>query len=163
MNILRCVILVVLAGCASAVPSGSADEVDAVLDRWHRAASEADEGLYFGTLAPDAVFLGTDATERWTRSEFEADMMRYFERESAWTYVPVERHVSFSADGRMAWFDERLENESYGECRGTGVLRRDAGGAWKIVQYNLTIPIPNAIAKDVVQAIRVHEKSASDD
>jgi hypothetical protein len=33
------------------------------------------------------------------------------------------------------------------------VLRR-IGGSWKIAQYNLSIPIPNALVKDVVARIR---------
>jgi hypothetical protein len=39
-----------------------------------------------------------------------------------------------------------LDSASYGECRGSGVLRQ-VGGDWKIAQYNLSIPIPNALAK----------------
>lgn len=49
-----------------------------------------------------------------------------------------------------------LDNDKYGECRGTGVLVK-LGGAWRIVQYNLTIPIPNEIALDVVEMIRQQE------
>jgi hypothetical protein len=48
-----------------------------------------------------------------------------------------------------------LDNDSYGECRGTGVLLLTEQG-WKISQYHLTIPIPNALAKDVVKQIRAH-------
>ncbi len=40
--------------------------VAAVLDGLHAAAASADEEKYFAAFAPDAVFLGTDATERWT-------------------------------------------------------------------------------------------------
>jgi hypothetical protein len=55
--------------------------------------------------------------------------------------------------GNVAWFDEVLDSASYGECRGTGVLRRE-DGVWKIAHYNLTIPIPNDLAKDFVAKIR---------
>jgi hypothetical protein len=61
--------------------------------------------------------------------------------------------VTLAEDGSTAWFDEMLENQSYGTTRGTGVLVRTAGG-WKIVQYHLTIPLPNDLARDVVQMIR---------
>ena len=37
--------------------------------------------------------------------------------------------------------------------RGTGVLRQ-IDGRWKICQYHLTLPIPNALAPKVVQLIR---------
>jgi hypothetical protein len=40
-----------------------------------------------------------------------------------------------------------------GSARGTGVLRR-IGGVWKIEQYHLTIPVPNALADEVVKRIR---------
>ena len=150
--IVRFLTLLLVAGCATVRP-GAVEDVERTLDAWHQAAAAGDESTYFGTPADDAIFLGTDATQRWTRDAFEADMMRYFERDSAWTYLPVERHVSLSPGGDVAWFDETLENASYGECRGTGVLRLEKGG-WKIVQYNLTIPIPNEIAGEVVSMIR---------
>ena len=57
------------------------------------------------------------------------------------------------ASGDTAWFDERLENEHYGECRGTGVLRK-ADGRWRIAQYNLSIPVPNDLASELVERIR---------
>ena len=41
------------------------------LDALHVAASKADGERYFALFAPDAVFLGTDATERWTLEEFK--------------------------------------------------------------------------------------------
>lgn len=128
-------------------------EVAAVLDALHRAAAEADFDAYFGLYAREAVFLGTDATERWTRPEFEAYARPYFEAGRGWSYEPVERHVRVAESGRTAWFDERLLNESLGETRGSGVLVRQ-DGAWRVAQYNLTIPVPNEIAAEVVARIR---------
>lgn len=127
--------------------------IAATLDAWHQAAAVADEAHYFDAMTPDAVFLGTDATERWTRDEFMRWSAPFFARDSAWRFDPIERHIAISPDGDTAWFDERLMSASYGECRGSGALVRDADG-WKIAQYNLTIPIPNAIADDVVAMIR---------
>ncbi|HEY6136276.1 MAG TPA: nuclear transport factor 2 family protein [Thermoanaerobaculia bacterium] len=46
-----------------------------------------------------------------------------------------------------------MRSDCHGECRGSGVLRK-IGGEWKISHYNLTIPIPNALAKRVVEMIR---------
>ena len=37
-----------------------AQQVAAVLDDWHQAASVADEARYFGHFAPNGVFIGTD-------------------------------------------------------------------------------------------------------
>ncbi len=68
--------------------------------------------------------------------------------------------VFVSEDGTTAWFDERLFNETYGETRGTGVLvLRD--GSWRIAQYNLTIPVPNELASDLVGRIRASTEQAS--
>jgi ketosteroid isomerase-like protein len=127
--------------------------IEAVLDEFHAAASEADQDRYFAVLALDAVFLGTAAEERWAGTEYREFVSSYFTRGKGWTYVPRERSVTIAEDGQTAWFDERLENASYGECRGSGVLQlRD--GSWLVEQYNLTIPVPNEIAMEVVERIR---------
>lgn len=132
---------------------GAADEVAEVLDRFHRAAAEADAGTYFSLLADDAVYLGTDAGERWSVDELRAFARPYFDRGQGWTYVPTSRHVDLDEDRGTAWFDEMLENETYGTTRGTGVLTK-TGDGWRIVQYHLTIPVPNEIAREVVERIR---------
>ncbi len=153
------VALVAVAGLAWAQPTTapSADaEVAAVLDDFHAAAAKGDGQRYFSHFAPHAVFFGTDATERWTLSEFRQYALQRFEAGTSWTYHPRDRHVFLSADGRTAWFDEVVVNAKYGACRGTGVLI-ELDGHWRIAQYNLTIPIPNAIALDVVEMIQVHD------
>lgn len=131
-------------------------DAEAVIDDLHLAASEADLERYFGHFTADAVFLGTDATERWDVAEFEAYAAPIFASGSGWTYTPIERHVSLSADGRVAWFDERLHNDKYGETRGSGVLVR-RGPRWRIAQYVLSIPVPNDLAPDLVERIAEHE------
>jgi ketosteroid isomerase-like protein len=138
---------------AAVAGATAADEraIRALLDDWHQAASRADGARYFGHMAEDAVFLGTDASERWSLAAFRAYCEPYFSKGIGWTYEPRERHVLVHGD--VAWFDERLWNDKYGECRGTGALRRD-GGAWKLVHYSLTMPIPNELAADVVKMIR---------
>src|SRR5213075_3232462 len=60
-------LLVILA--ASATPPDVAG-VNRVLDDWHKAAAGADETRYFGYAAPEFVFLGTDASERWDLVSF---------------------------------------------------------------------------------------------
>jgi ketosteroid isomerase-like protein len=127
--------------------------INTMLDSWHDAAAKADESGYFGAMTPEFVFLGTDATERWDVASFRQFAHPYFAKGTAWTFVPHDRHVMLSPRGDVAWFDEKLDSASYGDCRGTGVVRR-VGGAWKIAHYNLTIPIPNDLAKAVVEMIR---------
>jgi ketosteroid isomerase-like protein len=128
-------------------------EIDAVLDAFHAAAADADEERYLATLAPEAVFLGTAPGERWAGAAWRDFVHSYFSRGKGWTYSPTARSVDVADDGLTAWFDETVENEHYGSCRGTGVLRRH-DGSWKIQQYNLTLPIPDELAPDVVARIR---------
>lgn len=118
--------------------------VAAVIDDWHAAAAAADEDRYFGHMSGDAVFLGTDPAERWTKAQFRAYAHPYFARGKAWSFRAVRRAVSFSGDGSVAWFDEDLATPNLGPARGSGVLVRD-GATWKIAQYDLSVPIPNAV------------------
>ena len=143
---------------AAAVQPASAPDnrhatITAVLDDFHDAASKGDGERYFSHFAPGAVFLGTDATERWTLEEFREYALTRFEQGTSWTYQPRDRQVFIGAGGHTAWFDEVVVNATYGECRGTGVLVH-LDGAWRIAQYNLSIPIPNEIALQVVGMIR---------
>ncbi len=106
------------------------------------------------------MFIGTDITERWSIDQFKAFAAPYFSKGQGWTYVPGERHVTILPGGRTARFDEILSNESYGTCRGTGVLVLTPDG-WRISQYSLTIPIPNQLARDVVGQIKDLEAEGS--
>ncbi|MGK7369882.1 MAG: nuclear transport factor 2 family protein [Candidatus Halalkalibacterium sp. M3_1C_030] len=147
--------IVIQAGCRLAERNinPSETEVNQVLDDWHNAAAKADFERYFGHFRSDsAIFMGTDATERWTIAEFKPWSKPYFDRGSAWSFEPVERHVYFSADGNISWFDEALDTPNLGPSRGTGVLIKEEG-SWKIAHYNLSIPIPNAIVDTVVSQI----------
>lgn len=131
--------------------SGEEKEVDQILTDFHTAASKADGKTYFDLFAPGGVFIGTDATERWTVEEFRKYAEPHFSKGKGWTYVSKARHISIS--GNFAWFDEILENANYGTCRGTGVLQK-VKSKWKVSQYHLTIPIPNSLADTVVKLIR---------
>ncbi len=82
--------------------------------------------------------------------------MRYFERESAWTYVTLRRAVNVEPGDTIAWFDESFDNASYGECRGSGVMmKRD--GKWVLRQYHLTVPVPNDVTREVAARIRAFQ------
>lgn len=146
-------IFLLLAACATAPVPTSRAAIDQTLDDWHQAAATADEARYFGAMAPEFVFLGTDATERWDVAAFREYAHPHFAKGTGWKFVPRERHVTLSPRGDVAWFDEKLDSASYGECRGSGALRL-VDGSWKLTQYNLTIPIPNDLAKEVVGMIR---------
>ena len=149
------------AGCASPRGRGLAPKevaverarIEEVLDDLHHAAAVADGELYWSLYTEDAVFIGTDASERWTLPEFRAYAERYFERDSAWVYSPTERHVHLSPTGEAAWFYEKLDSKSYGVARGSGALVRDGSG-WRISHYVLSFPIPNDIAAEVMREVR---------
>jgi ketosteroid isomerase-like protein len=132
------------------VAAADTTAIAAVVDAFHSAASRADEEAYFALLAPNAVFIGTDATERWDKASFLAFAHPYFSKGTGWTFTPRNRHIDLSRDGKVAWFDELLDSATYGECRGSG---------WKITQYHLTIPMPNDLAKDLVARIREAKKA----
>lgn len=150
-------LLLAPAGCRAAAPApdGTAARapVAAALDRLHAAAAAADGDAYFALFAEDAVFYGTDASERWTLADFRAYAEPIFAQGRGWTYFPTERHVCVDATGDTAWFDERLENAKYGEVRGSGVLVRTPDG-WRVAQYNLAFPVPNELAADLVERVR---------
>jgi hypothetical protein len=132
------------------------EQVAITIDRFHKAAKHADEETYFGLMAPEMIFLGTDATEHWTLEEFREFARPHFAAGRGWTFVPRDRTIVLAPDRRTAWFDELLDSEHYGECRGSGVLRL-IDGQWRMCQYHLTVPVPNDLLADVVRRIRAHQ------
>jgi ketosteroid isomerase-like protein len=122
--------------------------IDQVLNQWHEAAAHAEFETYFGLMADNAVFIGTDATENWTKNEFETYAKPHFDQGKAWQFTCLERTIFISTDGKTAWFDELLDT-SYKICRGSGILIKTAKG-WKIVHYVLSLTVPNELAKVVV-------------
>lgn len=116
--------------------------VEAALDAFHAAADRADAPALLARFAPDGVFLGTDASERWEGPAFAAFLAERFAGGRGWTMRPVRRAVRV-ADA-VAWFDEDVVHARLGALRGSGVLCRGADGAWRVAQYNLTVPVPNA-------------------
>lgn len=126
----------------AARPTDAAKEIHAVIDGWHDAAAKADEKRYFDHFAAEAVFIGTDPNERWTKEEFRKYAHPYFSKGKAWTMKGEDRKVTIAKDGKTAWFDEVAKSTGLGRCRGSGVLVLE-GKNWKIAQYNLSFPIFN--------------------
>ncbi|GHF82240.1 nuclear transport factor 2 family protein [Thalassotalea marina] len=134
------------------LPSMANEEINKVLDSFHLAAAEADGTTYFSLLAENSVFLGTDPTERWTKAQFKTFAEPYFSKGKGWKYVTRQRHVTETNNPDIVFFDELLDNDSYGLCRGSGVVMK-IDGRWQILQYNLSIPIPNDLSKVIVNTI----------
>lgn len=128
------------------------DAINRVLDSYHQAATDGEWDEYFDLMSEDSVFIGTDASERWTKTEFQA----YSSGSNGWRYTPQVRNINMTPDGKSAWFDEVLLSESFGSSRGTGILINTNSG-WKISQYHLTLPIPNGMVRDITNQIKEYE------
>lgn len=124
-------------------------EVNEILNSWHQAAAAANFKDYFSTLTDDAIFIGTDASENWNKTAFQAFAKPYFEKGKVWNFTPMERHIFLSDDGKIAWFDELLDTQMK-ICRGSGVLIKTKDG-WKIKQYVLSMTVPNENTNEVVK------------
>jgi len=115
--------------------------IDTLLNRWHHAAAVADEDAFFGLMTEEAIYIGTDATERWLRDELKEWSKEFFNRETAWAFTPLSRNTTIAPGGQIAWMDELLDTWM-GTCRSTGILQR-TNGEWKIIYYHLSVALPN--------------------
>jgi len=141
-TIVACVALF-FSACTNSTPNTAADEkqISAMLDSFNVAAAKADFNKYFSYYTEDAIFTGTDATERWDKKAFMAWAKPIFDKGHAWNFTALERHIYFDKTGNLAWFDELL-NTQMKICRGSGVLVKQ-GSDWKLQQYILSTTIPN--------------------
>ncbi|WP_431472576.1 nuclear transport factor 2 family protein [Nonlabens sp. SCSIO 43208] len=145
-TILYFVLGLVMTSCAT-IKNVSNKQVNQVLDDWHNAAARADYETYFSLMTQNAVFIGTDATENWSRTEFEAFSKPYFDHGKAWSFTPLERNI-YTKNG-ITYFDELLETQM-GICRGSGVLFVE-NNQLKIAHYVLSIAVPNENVKSLTQ------------
>ena len=83
-------------------------ELDALLDGLHLDAHEANFETYFARYSSDAIFLGTDKTERWTIKEFKEYAKPAFADGHGWTYTVVDRN--WEGEVTTRWADEILFN-----------------------------------------------------
>ncbi len=127
------------------------EKINQTLDTWHKAAAEVKFETYFNSMAEDAIFIGTDATENWIKKNFRIWAKPHFEKwKNMGFYNALERHIFFDKTGKIAWFDELL-NTQMKICRGSGVLVK-VGKEWKIQHYVLSMTIPN---DEVEAAIKI--------
>jgi hypothetical protein len=125
--------------------------INSFIDAWHLAAARADAKIFFGSIGENGIYIGTDATERWTKSEFVSFAKPYFEKGKAWDFKPYDRDLHVTNDGNYAWFSELLTTWM-GVCRGSGVLRNTPEG-WKIEQYHLSVTVPNDAIRDFITLV----------
>jgi len=118
------------------------------LDAWHKAAANADAVGYFGKMSDDAIYIGTDASEVWKKSEFEAFAKPYFDKGKAWDFTANSRNIYLDKKQKTAWFDENLKTWM-GVCRGSGILKLTKDG-WKIKHYVLSVTIHNDLIQEFI-------------
>jgi len=130
--------------------------INTLLNNWHTAASEANYENYFGKMDSASIFIGTDATENWTKQDFESYSKPYFDKGKAWDFKVLERNVYLSDSKKMAWFDENLDTKR-GTFRGSGVIEKKQN-TWTIKHYVLSVPISN---EDMDKVVRITKENDS--
>lgn len=125
--------------------------MDEVIEAWHDAAARGDSAAFFGRMTKEAIYLGTDESERWDRTSMARDLGRYFNGKKAWKFVSYNRHYIALKDRNSILFDECLKTWM-GPCKATGLLSREKG-SWKIAYYNLSVAVPNDYVKQYTKLL----------
>lgn len=116
-------------------------EINTFVNAWHQAATDANGDAYFDKITEKGVFIGTDASEHWNKTEFYAFAKPYFDKGKAWSFTATERNVFYSADSSVIWFDELLDTWM-GPCRSSGVIQT-VNDSLKMEHYQLSVTVPN--------------------
>lgn len=130
-------------------------EINSFIDKWHESAARADSIYYFGAIAEDGIYIGTDKSEVWTKQAFQVWASPYFKSRKTWKFQGKNRHIYFSENDHIAWFDELVVSPT-SEFRGSGVLVKTESG-WQISQYVLSVMVPNDIYREVDSLIKKYE------
>jgi hypothetical protein len=131
-------------------------DIDQFIDNWHLAATNADQKKFFDAMDEGSIYIGTDATERWTKAEFFTFAKPHFDKGKAWDFKAYDRDTHVSEDGKYVWFSELLTTWM-GVCRGSGVLLKTPT-CWKIKQYHLSVTVPNDTIKDFISLVENFNK-----
>ena len=140
-----------LLGCSSQLQKIENNnlKINATLDSWHNAATNAQFDLYFSYMSKNGVFIGTDATENWQNDAFRVFSKPFFDKGKAWNFKVLKRNIYFNKERNTAWFDELLDTWMK-VCRGSGVLIK-VGNEWKIQHYVLSMTIPNDVTNEAIK------------
>ena len=125
-------------------------QVAVFLDTRHDDAAHANLS-YFDKMAQDGVYIGTDKSERWARDDFKAWAKPYFDRKKAWEFHAFNRHIAYTEDRSLIWFDEQLHTQM-GICQASGVIRNTKDG-FKIEHYQLSLTVPNDLVDHIQKEI----------
>jgi len=140
------------------VDSGSKElemQINCLLDQWHKDAADAQLEPYLALMHENSVYLGTDGTENWTKTEFRSFCEPHFSKGKAWNFTCLERNVYSSDDQQTVFFDEILKT-ALGPCRGTGLFMK-SNSDWKLKQYVLSILVDNKDISGVLELKQVND------
>ena len=140
-NIFLFLILILFVACQNKNDDEIISLLNQKIDNWHNAASKSNFDDYFNFIANGGIFIGTDISERWTKTEFENFSQPYFEKGKAWSFSAKERTIRLNKIKTIAWFDEVLDTWM-GDCRSTGVLSIN-NDEWQLEHYQLSVTIDN--------------------
>lgn len=127
--------------------TGTVEQIDSLMNQWHTDAANANFNGYIGLMDSTCNYIGTDATENWMRDDFAAFCKPYFDKKTTWDFTTMQRDIRINETKNTAWFDEILDTHM-GTCRGSGALELK-NGKWKLMQYVLSVAIPNESMKEV--------------
>ncbi|MFA9370555.1 MAG: nuclear transport factor 2 family protein [Labilibaculum antarcticum] len=133
-------LILISSSCSNSAPPQNKN-VEGFINKWHIAAAESKLEEYFDMMSENAIYIGTDASERWTKKEFYAFCEPHFLKGKTWNFKPFNRQIYFSDDNKTIWFDELLDTWM-GVCRGSGVITIE-NGEFKISHYHLSVTIKN--------------------
>jgi hypothetical protein len=147
--------IITFLGCSppnrSQLKNHQIETIDQLISNWHQDASNANLGGYMRLMDSSFVYVGTDASEKWTKDEFSTFCKPYFDQNKTWDFKSIDRTINISADQNSAWFYEILQTHM-GTCRGSGILELK-NKQWKLRQYVLSLAIPNEKMSEVKKLI----------
>ena len=76
MAIRLLLLLALLTPVFEPAPDAEIETIDAVLDDFHDAAAHGDKARFLGHMTDDAVFMGTDESERWPNKASNAKLLQ---------------------------------------------------------------------------------------
>jgi len=155
-NILFILLLLTLASACGVkenkfVVKNQEPEINTLIDQWHKDVASFNYDAYFDKMTSDAVFVGTDATEVWSKKEFMNFSKPFFEKKKTWNFKPIKRNIYKNKQLNIAWFDETLDTWM-GVCRGSGVVVKQ-NNKWKIQHYVLSLAVPNKDMNAVIKLL----------
>jgi len=130
--------------------------IHSLINNWHKSAADANFDTYFEAMQINSIFVGTDASEVWSKKDFQDFSKPYFDKGKAWSFKNLKRNIYLHSSKEIVWFDEILDTWM-GICRGSGVVEK-INNKWIIKHYVLSVTVPN---EDIKPVIKIKQKRDS--